>query len=541
MVEELFFRTEDIKIEEILDFYVPTERDMEIVQSLKAAKPVILEGSRGTGKSFLLRVTEAELIRSFSEDRIVPIYVTFRKSALLQTNDPYQFHHWMVSRFCSEMMHTLRRLGLLIGVNPEISILPLNGTESALDEAQRMSEIAKAYEESFRKPGCAVDYEKLPSIDELLNATEDICRKLKIKRLIALFDEATHNFRPEQQRQFFTLFRDLRSPYISCKAAVYPGVTSFGDTFQRSHDASWLNINRDILDTNYVENMRQIVQKQAASELEQAISRNEANFKILAYASGGNPRLLLKNVAQTLKMNSKEVNVTVREFYRHGIWSEHSNMAELYTGYQQLIDWGRNFIEKSVLPSLQKYNLGRGKRSRTETTCFFWVNRDAPEIVKHALRLLAYTGIVVKESDGTKNNKSEIGTRYSVNLGCLFALDATPATEALDIAQHLTTRRSTEYGANAKEFEALVEQMANVQQQPDLTNVVLQRQLAKDLDVLDITDWQRGKLREAEYKTVGDVLDSSETDLQKIHQVGEKRSRRISNAAVASVLEYLSG
>jgi hypothetical protein len=239
-------------------------------------------------------------------------------------------------------------------------------------------------------------------------------------------------------------------------------------------------------------------------------------------------------------MSSSQINKVIKEFYRQTIWSEHSNLAELYVGYRPQIDWGRKFIEKSILPTFFKYNGGRGERSRTETTCFFWVDRDAPELVKHALRLLAYTGIVVKESEGVKNAKSEIGVRYIVNLGCLFALDQNPASNSFDIAKHLTTRRFFETSPNSSVFKALIDNMDDTPE-PDMTNVVLQKQLVKPLAVLDITRWQKSKLREAEYVTVGDVLDASEAQLQQIHQVGEKRTRRITNAAVASVLEFLSG
>ena len=69
----------------------------------------------------------------------------------------------------------------------------------------------------------------------------------------------------------------------------------------------------------------------------------------------------------------------------------------------------------------------------------------------------------------------------------------------------------------------------------------MQQQLDKPLEVLDVTDWQRSKLRELDLETVGDVLAAGESRLQELRYVGEKRSRRIRNAALAAVFEYLSG
>ena len=84
-MSEFIFRTEDIKPEEILGLYVETAKDKRVVDLLKTANPVILEGSRGTGKSFLLRVAEAQLFTSFQTERVLPVYLSFVKSSLLQT------------------------------------------------------------------------------------------------------------------------------------------------------------------------------------------------------------------------------------------------------------------------------------------------------------------------------------------------------------------------------------------------------------------------------------------------------------------------
>jgi hypothetical protein len=50
-LKSFVIRTEDIRPEEILGLFVPTDRDLQLISALKSASPVILEGSRGTGKS----------------------------------------------------------------------------------------------------------------------------------------------------------------------------------------------------------------------------------------------------------------------------------------------------------------------------------------------------------------------------------------------------------------------------------------------------------------------------------------------------------
>jgi hypothetical protein len=97
----------------------------------------------------------------------------------------------------------------------------------------------------------------------------------------------------------------------------------------------------------------------------------------------------------------------------------------------------------------------------------------------------------------------------------------------------------SEFGANHPAYESLLTAVPRFLE-PSV-GAVLEQQLAKKLEVLDLTDWQQAKLRELGLETVRDVLTTSEGTLQTLSYVGEKRSRRIRNAALAAVFEYLSG
>jgi len=536
-MSDFFFRTEDIRPDEVLNYFVETNQDRQIVNTLKNINPTILIGSRGVGKSFLLRVAQKELQDTFDSNRVFPVYISFVRSSLLQTSDPNQFMHWMLARICSSIMRALNKAGMLAGVPKSINLLA-GGHVTPTIGVTKVEKIAEAYENSWKTPPAPVDIDGLPSIDEFKDALEDLADTLNIRRFVLLIDEAAHIFLPEQQRQFFTLYRDLRSHCITCNAAVYPGVTSFGETFQPVHDATMLSIDRDILSSDYVDNMREIVQKQADSSLLSQIAQYGKNFGILAYAATGNPRLLLKTIARTPKVNSQQVNETIREFYRTEIWAEHSTLSEKYVGHKALIDWGRDFIESLVIPDIKVKN-DQYLLSDKATSAFFWTHRDTPEVVKEALRVLAYTGIVVEHAVGIKASRGEIGKRYLVNLGCLFAYEATPANSAFEIAKALTPKRMTEYGANHIAYRSLAESTStSINQEIALA---LTAQLEKPAIVLDITQWQKEKLIELGLHTVRDVLNATEERLKEANYVGDVRARRMRNAAVAAVLEYLSG
>jgi len=97
----------------------------------------------------------------------------------------------------------------------------------------------------------------------------------------------------------------------------------------------------------------------------------------------------------------------------------------------------------------------------------------------------------------------------------------------------------TEYGANHHAYRLLLEHVERLPAQPG--GFALDEQLTKPISVLDVSEWQHSKLVELGLITVGDVLRATEEKLKEAMYVGDIRARRMRNAAVAAVLEYLSG
>lgn len=111
-MSNFYLRTESIKQGDILDLRVTNIHDESILSALSSPEPCLLEGSRGTGKSFLMRVSELE-IESLS-DRFLPVFVSFNISSLLQTDDPLQFYHWMLAKTLKALINKLRKKGRAI-------------------------------------------------------------------------------------------------------------------------------------------------------------------------------------------------------------------------------------------------------------------------------------------------------------------------------------------------------------------------------------------------------------------------------------------
>ena len=94
-MNELIFRTEELTNTQIAELYVASEYEQGIIDKLKAPSPVLLIGSRGVGKSFLFKMSEIQMLQEFVENKVLPVFLTFRKSSLLRTANPEQFHSWM--------------------------------------------------------------------------------------------------------------------------------------------------------------------------------------------------------------------------------------------------------------------------------------------------------------------------------------------------------------------------------------------------------------------------------------------------------------
>lgn len=533
MPAELFFRTEDIRTDEILDYLVETEMDRQFIESLKGRSPVILRGSRGVGKSFLFKTAEAELINDFKDQRVLPVYVTFARATLIISPTPERFLAWMTSKICNQIIRAATNLGLHLPGGSAISALrgDVSSTPSSMEKVEHLFENAWRDNSKSETPG------GVPGPEILRDAVEDLCKAASLRRVTLFIDEAAHVFIPQQQRQFFTLMRDLRSPYLSVKAAVYPGATAFGESFQPTHDATLLSLDRNVAADDYASTMRQLVVRQDP-DMQDHLKRSGEAFDALSYSATGNPRILLKTVARSSPFNVRRVQGTIREYYREEIWAEHSSLSDRYPGHRELIDWGRQFMESQVLPNLFKRNQGRGG-VHGDTSSYLWIHRDAPQAVREALRLLCYSGILQEGVSGIRATRSELGTRYMVNLGCQIAFASEAVAYATTLRQSLSVKRMVEYGANHPSYKS-IDKIA-IENGDNFDNQALEARLKTSIDALDLTIFQQQKLQELGLDTIGKVLAAKEATFQRAHYVGQVRARQIRNAAVAAVLEYLSG
>lgn len=553
---EFIFRTEDIKLNKLEEIFVETENDRENIDFLKRKSPGVLVGSRGTGKTMLLRITEKELDHEYVDNKVLAVFVSFSKAILVDTSrDILYFRQWMFSKILLALKLKLAKMGIGLS-NPKIFTKYFGVNEDSDEIIDKLSRVIDVMECSWHNK----EAEILPQLDSILEVEakrigvlrdvdyfkvmiEEICENYGIERINILFDEACHNFIPVQQREFFTLFRDLRCPYISCKAAVYPGITSYG-TFQAFHDAIVKKVEREISSPDYINKMREIVKNQLGNETFKMLTQQGDNLNALIYAASGNPRLLLKSIYEaTGELNNfrtGNVNSTIKSFYRTSIWNEHTKLGEIYKGHKCIIDWGRWFIENKVLVETSNKNEKRLNDEKVSQTIYFAIHRDAPLVVKQAMKILEYSGIVTLHTEGTKV-RTEIYDRYQINFGVVLASEvkSTPVNRYKEIVEHLSIKLFTDYGVNSYSYEGI--DNINYLGEEETRTSILDEILSSSIDKLDLPDYQRSTLKGVGFLTIKDILKGKEEDLQKAYLIGPVRSRRIFNIAFNATIEYISG
>lgn len=526
-MNEFKLRTESIKDDDIIALSVKNENDKKIIKSLMSSEPCLLEGSRGTGKSFLMKIAQIDLEK---EAKTLSIFISFNISSLINTTDDLQFYHWMLAKTLRALLNKLRKKGLSIS-NYSKSLLSNDTSENGETIENNLKKIVHAYENSYNERSSNINIETLPDIEDVKDAIKEICEENNLERIYFFFDEAAHVFRPEQQRQFFNLFKDLRSPFVTCNAAIYPGVTHFGDSFEPIHDCIYEILDRNIGDNDYLEYFKKIVLKQADIGLKNNIETQIELFNTIALSCGGNPRMLFKTIQEMAKFNTSEVNKIIKNFYRIKIWSEHTELGEKYKGHQALIDWGRDFLEKTVIPTVI---------SNEKSSIYFWINKDAPETVKESLRLLTYTGIIKKIDAGIRSH-GDLGSRFEVKYGCIIALNQNPHQYSKELFKIRDIRRFNEFGSNHKEYDKIQNLSASVVENEQYRKS-LESMLNKSINVLFLTKWQKERLINAGFLTIRDLYGLKEkTLIETIYNVGPVRARIMMNAANSELLEYISG
>ena len=272
-------RTESLNDKSIQDYYIDTQHSH--IDRLLDSEQYILEGSRGIGKTMLLRSAEIRATEEFGKESILAVWVNFEESLRIaririidDSIDP--FLQWTMGKILHETLKKIISLkpscedqlrchlsSIFNGSTDEDYIDSFNTYVDLLDEYIKILEKGDIEDNSMLSNHSPSN--KLSSIlDNPVSFKAfmlQLIKDFKLERIVLFFDEAAHVFSHEQQEKFFTLFKALRNPQIACKAAVYPGITNYGKYFEKGQDAKELRIDWSSKNKDDISYIRSILKK----------------------------------------------------------------------------------------------------------------------------------------------------------------------------------------------------------------------------------------------------------------------------------------
>ena len=410
-------RTESLDDELIAKYFV--ERDNSKIIRLLDTEQYLLEGSRGVGKTMLMKASMLKSQKEFGKNSILPVWVSFEESirieriSIVSSNiDP--FLQWTMGKILYETLNKL------IQIKPK-SINILNEKLSKIfnipisDNLEKHIKLLNDYINILEK-GDIEDNTLLsrhsPSteLSKILDNPQsfkdfllELITDYNLSRIVLLFDEAAHVFSYSQQEKFFTFFKTLRDPKIACKAAVYPGITNYGKYFERGQDAKELKVQWSPLDgedIKYIENIIKKRLKEYDIQYWDKLSNNQEVLKTLCICSNGNPRFafhiideLENNKAFKGKSISSQILINSIRSVFNIKWKEFETLKHRLIKYEKYIEEAELFVKQTILPNLRIWN-DKQRKNKSKLSIGFYITTEAYEKSEKVFSVLSYSNII---------------------------------------------------------------------------------------------------------------------------------------------------
>ena len=481
---QLVLAAEDCEEDEFHRLHCFTEYEDRIIKSLMAHGPVLLRGGRGSGKSALLIEATLRLRRDISS--VLPVYLSLRHLPLLQSSG-------------SDYQEFFTRL-LVDAVN------------DALASANLSSRLrADAAASSLRT--------------ELVELARLISR-----RIVLMFDDAAHIGRETDLGDFFGLFRTLSGNSVSCKAAIYPGVTKFGTRFDVYNDATVIDLARDerapyfgaffeaMIDARYPN-----LPERFAKSVD---GGDGAVYRFLGRSVLGNARAFVfacNALNEHGSIGLPELTNCLLKLGADYYWPLLDELKPKLGIYEPLLEPSQQVAEKL-------FKFLAEKRSTS-----FLLHKDHQHRLSKVLEMLEYVGFISRREASRALKSGGRGGRYASNLCTLL--------------DHMPQRRVTQelFGDWTMDSDEPAEIYSS---SPTLNVKVPGPDMNRSLAVLDlgVNSLQKGKtypyglteqkiivLEQAGIRTISDLARCSDSNLLSLQGIGDKMLHRIRNTVAQAI------
>jgi hypothetical protein len=344
-------RAENLSPEELSKWSAETDRDRELLVKLKGSGAKLLSGPRGSGKSTLLRKAYFSLL---DEGQALPAYVNFSRSLALeplfhrQANAVQIFQQWVIYKIIAGVRDAFRVLDPFVP-----------------DSLHVLAEQGDSFIRGLETGAVAVPPGRLIAPTELLILLHDWTSSANVSRCVLLLDDAAHAFSPEQQRDFFEIFRALRSRNVAAKAAVYPGITSYSPYFHVGHEAELLEAWYSPDDEEYVATMRNVARNRLPESLYSRFEGRTELIDFLALASFGLPRGFLNMLSFVLGVEEDVKVKPTRRQAEQAVAAHAESVRDIFSALRDKLPRFRNFVDiglelqRSIALSLRQYNASK--------------------------------------------------------------------------------------------------------------------------------------------------------------------------------------
>ena len=483
---ELILAAEDCAPDAFDDLHkFSSTTDRRILLTLVAHGPVLLRGGRGGGKSALMIAASRQLDPWVASATAVGIYMSLRHAPLLKsTGDTY-------GRILCELI--------------------------AREVRAQLGERAREFDPS-------------PDVGSVQQSLSRLTRSLG-KRIVLFFDDAAHLGREASLEEFFDIYRTLSSSTVSCKAAIYPGVTRFGTRFDVYNDATVVDLLRSEELPGFAETFVAVMTARYPDAFGDGAFRTgiskTAVASFLAQSVLGNMRgfVFACNALKAICADRRTIGVTELG----------GSLIQLASNYY----WP---LLEEIRPKLGKYEpmvavsqqIGEtvfaecGQKSRNPRDVI--VYRDIDEKLSRPLQILEYAGFISKREASRAMKSGGRGARYALNLCNL--LEQTPSArltrELFDRWQSQSREEAVQFNRSSK-LAAVV--LPNLPEVAGLA--ILNEPIAKlgksSAYPYGLTDLKIQVLKEAGVRTVGDLADADDSALDALPGINDAWVRRIRN------------
>ena len=490
MIEELNIRlaAEDFDDVEFKKLHFFTHSDEQVLRRLIVAGPVLLRGPRGSGKSAFMK--SAHMKMKNEDSNIFSAYFSLRHFPLL----------------------TAKADNYLLILVPFIS----NLLQKELSE---------------QNLNCEINFKSITNTDELKSALTELSVVLH-RRIVLMFDDVAHIGRETSLAGFFDFFRTLSSSVVSCKAAIYPGVTKFGSRFDFYSDATIIEAQRDERSSDFAEFFEKILNSRhpglldktdsklkeiLATFLGRAVLGNVRAFNSLCSELDKHPNITVIIVGDTLKWLSSD--------YLYPALEELSTKLGAYTPMLK--------IAESIAPIIFK-DCGKQKVNA------ILVQREHLKRIGKVFEILEYTGFIAKREASRSLSKSGSGRgpRYAISLGPLFEKihGVTLSYDLMDSLLRISVPNEelVEYSATS-ELQEFTSPVPDEDIPIDVLSLPVSKLEVSKLMPYGLTQLMITSLKNGGYETVEDVVKVSVEELKLLEGIWDSKARRIRNAVEQAI------